>query len=165
MDYSHLQMSNPNKDIIALANRLKRGQLSILRGMGGLAVTHFKDSFTKQGFTDSRLVKWKEVRRRQRTESGKRYQYKGFRGAKYTAADRTRAILFKSGALRRSVHISQVNGRMVEVLSNMPYSSTHQFGRKKGNIPARPFMGNSRKLNVHVERFVRQSFDKLISKR
>jgi phage gpG-like protein len=157
-------MSKPDEAIQALARRLQRGQKSVLRGMGGLAVTHFKDSFTRQGFTDSRLVKWKEVKRRQKSADGK-YTYKGFRGVKYKAADRTRAILVKSGHLRRSIHISEVGAYRVEVLSNMPYSSTHQFGRKKGNIPARPFMGNSRKLNVHVDRFVRTSFDKIIGSR
>jgi phage gpG-like protein len=164
MDYLYQTMSNTDKDIKALAIRMKAGQKSILRGMGGLAVTHFKGSFRSQGFTNARLVKWKEVKRRQKNEDGK-YTYKGFRGVKYTKADRTRAILVQSGHLRRSIHIFQVTGLKVEVLSNMPYSSTHQFGRKKGNIPPRPYMGNSRVLNVKANKFIHTSFDKIISAR
>ena len=44
----------------------------------------------------------------------------------------------------------QINGNQLTFGSNMEYAATHQFGRAKANIPARPFLGVSQSDEVEV---------------
>lgn len=76
---------------------------------GALGVAHFKQSFKKQGFTDRSLDKWPERKRR----DGERNR---------------RAILIKTGALRRSVRIVRMGHNRVIVGSELSYAQIHNEG-------------------------------------
>lgn len=126
---------------------------------GTEALNFFKQSFKRQGFIDESFEAWKP-----RKERLKRKDKRG-----------KRAILVKSGALRRSLR-KFVRGNIIEISSNVPYAQIHNEGgniqqnvsvrqhdrrRPKGGkskvmahtrrvnikIPKRQFMGESEFLN------------------
>lgn len=93
----------------------------------------FLQSFRNQGFTDNSLEKWQKRDNRSRRSSG-------------------RAILVDTGALRRSIKVSQSSFNKIVITSNLPYAAVHNYGLKAGRgrgfkMPKRKFMGNSKKLN------------------
>lgn len=93
----------------------------------------FLQSFRNQGFTDNSLEKWQKRDNRARRSSG-------------------RAILVDTGALRRSIKVSQSSFNKIVITSNLPYAAVHNYGLKAGRgrgfkMPKRKFMGNSKKLN------------------
>jgi phage virion morphogenesis protein len=93
----------------------------------------FLQSFRNQGFTDNSLEKWQKRDNRSRRNSG-------------------RAILVDTGALRRSIKVSQSSFNKIVITSNLPYAAVHNYGLKAGRgrgfkMPKRKFMGNSKKLN------------------
>lgn len=90
--------------------KLKRFNQQWPRLIGGLAVSHFKSSFKKQGFTDSSLEKWPPRKKDERSRRGRR------------------STLIKSGALRRSIRIVKTGPGKVTVGSNLPYSQIHNEG-------------------------------------
>jgi phage gpG-like protein len=130
--------------------------------MGGLAQTEFKTNFVRGGFKDVAFKPWPEVQRRMKGADGK-YTYKGFRGKKYTPADRTRAILVKSGALKRSIITKLKGANTMQVGSNKIYADTHNFGRAKGKIPKREFIGTSRTLNTRLEKVISDTIVRLMN--
>lgn len=74
------------------------------------AVRHFKGSFRNQGFTDSSLRAWKKRKDNR---------------------DSDRAILVKSGRLRRGVKVLQLTNKTAKVgvdLSEVPYAQYHNDG-------------------------------------
>lgn len=136
-------MSDKNQNTFAeqlqAVKQLERRLPSIA---GVIAVRHFKKNFKKQGFVDKNTSKWKARKKADKEGSGKR------------------AILVKTGALRRSIRtISKGVGR-VRVGTAMPYAKIHNEGgtiKKKVNkrnmnttIPQRKFMGDSQKLNNDI---------------
>ena len=96
----------------------------------------FGDNWRRQGFLDSSLEAWRQRRRQ----------------------DAGRAILVKSGALRRSVTIEVASKGYIRLGSNLPYSAIHNNGGqiqrqgKKGSytitIPQRKYMGQSKILDT-----------------
>ena len=88
--------------------KLKRLNNRVPRIAGTVAVHHIKQSFRNQGFTDQSLRKWKQ--------------------RKHKGRGRRRAILVKSGALRRSVRITRIGRRSVSVGSELPYAQIHNEG-------------------------------------
>lgn len=62
-------------------------------------------------------------------------------------------ILTQSGYLRHHIHDQVTAPGRVEVFSDRVYAATHQFGR--GNIPARPFLGISRRDTEEIGAIVR----------
>ena len=123
--------------------RLKR-ELPII--CGDLAVNFFRGTFNKQGFDG---VKWKEVQRR--TQGTKAYKYA-------TKAARTRAILVKSGALRRGTLRKYTSFAKTIIQNEMPYAKVHNEGSKK--MPKRQFIGQSKNLDKQtiqeIDRYVKK---------
>lgn len=149
---------------------------------GGLAVSHFKQGFKDQGFTDNSLEKWKP---RKAPEKGRRGR---------------RSILIKTGALRRSVRIVRIGHNRVQVGSDLPYARIHNEGgritgsqqvdrhtrrahtrRVRGRrqnvsehqvrshsrtvntqIPKRQFIGGSSKLNRKIEHKLIQELRRIL---
>lgn len=62
-------------------------------------------------------------------------------------------ILTERGFLRRGIHYQVTGPGRVEVGSALVYAATHQFGR--GGIPARPFLGISRRDERQIGEIVR----------
>ena len=114
----------------------------------------FVDSWKKQGWDG---VKWQEVQRR--TPGTKAYK-------SATKAARTRAILVKSGTLRRSIVVNSQTFQRMIISTNVPYAEVHNEGfsgivrvnahsrigkrikahSRKVNIPQRKFMGHGQRV-------------------
>ena len=62
-------------------------------------------------------------------------------------------ILTQRGYLRKHIYYQVTAPGRVEVFSDRVYAATHQFGR--GNIPARPFLGISRRDTEEIGAIVR----------
>lgn len=92
----------------------------IVRKAGGLAVSHFKKSFTDGGFTDASLKPWDKPKRT---------------FAKRDSPAKTRGILIKSGLLRRSVRVTKQSGLSIYIGSDVPYTQVHNEGGEV-SIPA-----------------------------
>ncbi len=100
---------------------------------------HFKRSFRNQGFEDEIAERWKPRKRPSRSDKRN--------------PTRSRAILVKSGALRRSILRTKLNSYRYKIESDLPYSSIHNyglngkaFGKHPFKMPQRRFMGVSKKL-------------------
>jgi phage gpG-like protein len=78
--------------------------------MGVYAINHYKRSFTNGGFTDESLKRW-QPRQRNRDNEG-------------------RAILVKTGRLKRSLVAIKMGAYKVRVQSNVPYALIHNEGGK-----------------------------------
>lgn len=118
------------------------------RHAGKLAVDHFKQGFENEGFTDSGLQKWREVKRRQPPKR------KGVSGSRPILQGDTNE-LFNSIDYRPGRH------RAV-VFSDKEYAAVHNEGLMAGRkgyqfkMPKRQFMGPSAKLDDRIrERFAR----------
>jgi phage gpG-like protein len=113
-----------------LANHLKKFESQIsdmVTIMGVEAKNHFTKSFNDGGFTDETLEAW-TPRKRTREKSG-------------------RAILVKTGRLKRSL-INRKKGKYSTVINtSLPYAKRHNEGIK---MPKRQFIGNSGKLNRKI---------------
>lgn len=105
--------------------------------MGVLAANHFTTSFRNQGFTDETLEMWKPRKRTERSRMG------------------NRAILVKSGRLRRSIRSKRFGLLAVKILTDVPYASVHNNGERSGRgrgfkMPKRQFIGYSGVLNRKI---------------
>jgi phage gpG-like protein len=114
-----------NSTKIHNTQRLLQKQLKVfVKTMGVEALNHFKGSFRNQGFTNTVLRKW----------TGRKRQERG----------RQRAILVKTGRLKRSVRVVRKTLNSVTLGSDVPYAIVHNEGQ--GKMPKREFIGDSKKL-------------------
>ena len=100
-------------DMLAMQRNYNTFKAKLPQFVGSTAVSFFKDNFKRQGFLeDTGTKKWQD---RKTKEKGRR-----------------RAILIKSGALRRSVQVKKAgysaNKIYVIVGSDMPYAQIHNQG-------------------------------------
>jgi phage gpG-like protein len=123
---------NEARKIRAHRLKLEKNIKDAVTIMGNDALNHFKKSFENQGFTDDDLVKWKP---RKRTR---------VRGRD----DTTRAILVKTGNLRRSLKRVAAGKLAIRISSNVPYAVFHNDGTTR--LPKRQFVGHSKKLITHL---------------
>lgn len=97
-----------HKKILKQIESFKPQLNKIVEAAGVLAVNHFTKSFRDGGFTDESLEIWKP---RKRTERGK-----------------SRAILVKSGRLRRSLRSRRLGNLAVKIMTDVPYAKIHNDG-------------------------------------
>jgi len=121
------------KDIQAFKPQLEK----VVDAMGVLAANHFTTSFRNQGFTDESLQSWQPRKRTERSRMG------------------NRAILVKSGRLRRSIRSKRFGFLSVKILTDVPYASVHNNGERSGRgrgfkMPKRQFIGYSGVLNRKI---------------
>jgi len=121
------------KDIQAFKPQLEKA----VDAMGVLAANHFTTSFRNQGFTDESLQSWQPRKRTERSRMG------------------NRAILVKSGRLRRSIRSKRFGFLAVKILTDVPYASVHNNGERSGRgrgfkMPKRQFIGYSGVLNRKI---------------
>lgn len=102
--------------------RYDQGRARLPVQIANNAINHFKDSFRKQGFEDEMVKPWKPRRK----------------------VDRGRAILVRTGRLRRSFS-SAITPRKIVIINDTPYSIYHNEGTKR--MAQRRFMGESHVLN------------------
>lgn len=85
--------------------RLQDAFKKLPRWVGNAALNFYKDSWRRQGYIDRSFTRWK----------------------KRSANEKGRAILVKSGKLRRSLRLN-VNGQTIEIYTDMPYAEAHNEG-------------------------------------
>ena len=120
--------------------------------VGNTAKVFFVESFRKQGFDDKTVQKWKPRKRTTyKTKSGK------------VVDDTTRAILVKTGDLRRSIIRNPANraALTVKISTDLVYAARHNNGLK--NMPKRQFMGDSYNLNEKVKAVIVKRLDKVFT--
>lgn len=114
-----------------LQPRLARVRTKLPKAWADAARSFFVDSFRRQGWYRGRtLVKWKP-RAEAKTGTGRRRKQ--------------RAILIKSGRLRRSIRIRQAQFRRVIIASEAPYAAAHNYGFK-GKVKVRGHMRRTYKI-------------------
>ncbi len=121
------------KDIQAFKPQLEK----VVDAMGVLAANHFTTSFRNQGFTDESLQRWQPRKRTERSRMG------------------NRAILVKSGRLRRSIRSKRFGFLAVKIYTDVPYARIHNDGERSGRgrgfkMPKRQFIGYSGVLNRKI---------------
>lgn len=125
--------------------------------VGNTAKVFFVQSFRKQGWDDKSVDKWKPRKKKTyKTKSGK------------TVDDTTRAILVKTGDLRRSIIRDPANraALSIRIHSDLVYAKVHNDGLRAGRgrgfkMPKRQFMGDSYNLNEQVKKVIIKRLDKV----
>lgn len=125
--------------------------------VGNTAKVFFVQSFRKQGWDDKSVDKWKPRKKKTyKTKSGK------------TVDDTTRAILVKTGDLRRSIIRDPANraALTIRIHSDLVYAKVHNDGLRAGRgrgfkMPKRQFMGDSYNLNEQVKKVIIKRLDKV----
>lgn len=125
---------------------LDKFKRDIPRIAGNEAVRFFKESFKKQGWDDGSLDKWAK----RKTRTGRPTD--------------NRAVLIKSGALRRSIRIVRFTRNAVIVSTELPYAAIHNEGgqinktvsvrshiRRMRSGTAR-VTSHSRKMNLKIDK-------------
>lgn len=114
--------------------------------MGIYAINHYKKSFIDGGFTDVSFKAWKQ-RKRSRDNEG-------------------RAILVKTGNLKRSLKYRKIGKYSVRIESNVPYANVHNEGLRSGRgrgftMPERQFVGYSERLSRKIELKLRSNIENI----
>lgn len=133
--------ANESRKILMAQKKLQKTLIKFVTTMGVEAKNHFVGSFRNQGFTDNTLRRWKPRKR----------EISGFGVSKRHGG--SRAILVKSGDLRRSIRIVNKTINKVVIGSDLPYAQIHNdglygmaWGKHRFKMPKRQFIGHSRKL-------------------
>lgn len=124
--------------------KLVRRDLPKIVGIEG--VNFSKKAFRRQGWQDSGFRKWK---------------------ARKNKKDRGRAILVKSGDLRRSIK-KQIGNKRVIISSNLIYAPVHNYGLRAGRgkgfkMPKRKFIGSSKALNIRIKKIIKKEVNKILN--
>lgn len=184
-------------DFSEIINRLKHLKNYVENDMheiiGTEAVNHFTESFDNQGFTDSSLKKWDDVKRKDTTSSWYGFKYgsrakkpanhpsrKGVKSAykarkdnpitNYSNAATKRPILSgDSKKLGRSLKWKK-QGNSIVVYSDLIYAKIQNeggtikvFGKRTAKVKARPFIGESKILNEKIKREIEAEINKILS--
>jgi len=132
-------MPNQAQKILKQQRQLQRAMREFIPIMANDALNHFKGSFRNQGFTDRTIEKWPRRKREDKT---------------FRRRGTTRAILVRTGTLKRSLRVSERTLTSVTIASSTPgeYGQVHNEGLLSGRKNAtfkqktRKFIGNSHKL-------------------
>jgi phage gpG-like protein len=146
-------MAKSNKfDLKQAEKKARKAMEAAIVDVGNTAKVFFVDSFRKQGWDDKNVQKWKP---RKRTT----YKTKGGK----TVDDTTRAILVKTGDLRRSIIRNPANraALTIKISTDLVYAARHNNGLK--NMPKRQFMGDSYNLNEKVKAVIVKRLDKVFT--
>jgi phage gpG-like protein len=123
-------MAKSNKfDLKQVEKKARKAMEAAIVDVGNTAKVFFVDSFRKQGFDDKAIEKWKARKRKSyNTKSGKKVD------------DTTRAILVKTGDLRRSIKRNPANraALSIKISTDLDYAKIHNDG---GTINRAGFKG------------------------
>ena len=175
--------SNPVQ-IPNIRDYFRKNKDRIAREIGNEAVRHFKDNFRQEGFVDNGVHKWKEVKRRDPSSRWYGFEYKGQRRLKgkgkpkqktnfSQAATQRKILTGSSGELQDSLRykVNPASGANVSVsiTSDKPYAVVQNeggpikvFGKASTILPARPFIGHSKELDVKIEEIVQEHWESFI---
>lgn len=146
-------MANKGWKLEQMETNMKVFYKGLSHELGNESRNHFVDSWRNQGFTDRSLRKWKEVKRR--IQGTKEYKYPKKKGI----GRRTRAILVKSGNLRRSVRILEYAKKYVVLGSDLAYAGVHNAG--SDTMPKRQFVGRSHALESRMQKIITNRVNKM----
>ncbi len=98
----------PGQGLDQLAQMFKH----LPRAAGNIAVNFFKDRFRRKGWHDTHFEKWPERKRvdPRRKRAGRR------------------AVLVKTGRLRRSIRVSRLSFKSFTISTDVPYAPAHNEG-------------------------------------
>lgn len=136
--------------------RLERFYRQVPNRAATIAVAFSKDRFREQAWVDVRTERWQK--RRERGRQARKNQ--------------GRAILVKSGRLKRSVRKIRVGSNVAVIGTDVPYAAIHNYGGKittrkargqrvrssddkpapNATMPRRQFLGESQVLARRIER-------------
>jgi phage gpG-like protein len=142
-------MENRN-DLRIAERKIRRAMEAAIVDVGNTAKVFFVDSFRKQGWDDRTIEHWQPRKRTTyRTRSGR------------IVDDTTRAILVKTGDLRRSIIRNPANraALTIKISTDLVYAARHNNGLK--NMPKRQFMGDSYNLNEKVKAVIVKRLDNI----
>jgi phage virion morphogenesis protein len=125
-----------NKTLEQARTSLLQVLRTLPRKVGNLAVVRFQGNFKRQGFGEQP------------------WQPRKPPGRKLRRSDR-RAILVKSGRLRRSIRVVRTGSNSVVIGSDVEYAAVHNEGLKAGRgkgftMPRRQFMGMDTVLKKEI---------------
>lgn len=137
-------MANEARKLQQAQVKLQKSLNDFIVVMGTDAKNHFVKSFRNQGFEDASIEKW-QPRKGEIMSSGI---------AKVRRKDKSsRAILVKTGDLRRSIRVLNKSYRSITLGSDLPYAQIHNdglygnaYGKYRFKMPKRQFIGHSKKL-------------------
>jgi phage gpG-like protein len=125
-----------------ILRKIKSQRKAVAFQIANKGVNHFKNNFRRQGFVDETVEKWQK-RRKDIID--------GLSGVQ--SKDKGRAILIKSGLLRRSIKKLKVTPNSIIVGTNSTtYASYHNAGTD--NMPQRKFIGRSKVLSRSIKSLV-----------
>ena len=140
---------------IAALNKVKSTLPTII---GNTAENFFKASFRKQGWDDQVVKRWQP----------RKNEIIGGIAMVSTKSAGSRAILVKTGALRRSIHTTVATWKRVVITSDLPYSSIQNnggiglaWGKHRFKMPQRKFMGNSYQLRKQITKVMERELNKV----
>lgn len=118
----------------------------IMKLIGNIAINEAKDNFKRQGFMDRTVKSWKP---RKKPDPG-------------------RAILVKSGTLRRSIRRINVSNKRVTIGVKgkaAVYGGVHNHGLRAGRgkgfkMPKRQFLGESHTTNKKIVNLIKKKIKK-----
>lgn len=134
--------------------------------MGNEAIHHFENSFVKEGFIDSEVEKWEDVKRRD--PDSQWYGHSGQTGKKSAARTAARILTGETNLLQTSFSFKPTpHGVLIQ--NSAPYAAVHQFGlkakvygKKEFQMIARPFMGKSMILKENIENKIVAELKKIL---
>jgi phage gpG-like protein len=147
--------------------------------IGQEGVNHFQESFDKEGFTDSSLQKWPEVKRRDPTSEwygfkagsksarpGEKRKKKGTVTNFSPSAARRKILTGETRELSDSIQY-RIKPKSIHYFSPLPYASVHNsrgkarvFGGKAFLMPQRKFIGRSRVLESRLRKMIKNDLNK-----
>ncbi len=137
-------MANEARKIQIAQVKLQKSLTAFITVMGTDAKNHFVKSFRNQGFEDQTIERWKP-------RKGE-FVYGGIARVRKKSTS-SRAILVKSGDLRRSIKVISKRYHSITLGSDLPYAQIHNdglmgkaYGKYPFKMPKRQFIGHSRKL-------------------
>ena len=133
-----------DRETKALENLIRR----LPKLAGNMAVNFYKESFRNQGFTDKSYKRWEPRKRTDRRQTN------------------NRAVLTRSGNLRRSIRLISSNARSVRIGTDEVYAEAHNEGLRAGRgngfrMPKRQFIGESKQLEDKIEKFILKELNKI----
>lgn len=131
----------PNQFFRDLQRKLPTIQRQILHDVIQVEAERFHaENFRKEGFTDTSFTKWAPRKKQDKNPA-------------------RRALLVKSGAMRRHATKGTVRGKQVDFDFPLAYMRVHNEGGKAGRgkgftMPKRQYVGRSAELERRIERKV-----------
>ena len=123
--------------------------VGIMKQIGNIAINEAKTNFRRQGFMDRSVKRWDGRKRKDKNP-------------------KIRAILVKSGALRRSIRRISVSNKRVTIGSKgkpAVYAGVHNHGLKAGRgkgftMPKRQFLGPSHTTDKRIVNLIKKKIKK-----